>query len=122
MVTHSRVLAWRIPWTEEPGGLHTVHVVAKSWTRLRDWAHMHTQHYCLLRSRFCPRAPCTHRPPSSPWIQAQEVWSTQPRSWCSDGGLGLEVWGSRGAEQADTDLLVGTRRGKTQVRTKSYSL
>ena len=20
MVTHSRVLAWRIPWTEEPGG------------------------------------------------------------------------------------------------------
>ena len=22
MATHSRVLAWRIPWTEEPGGLH----------------------------------------------------------------------------------------------------
>ena len=21
MVTHSRILAWRIPWTEEPGGL-----------------------------------------------------------------------------------------------------
>ena len=21
--THSRILAWRIPWTEEPGGLHT---------------------------------------------------------------------------------------------------
>ena len=21
MVTHSSVLAWRIPWTEEPGGL-----------------------------------------------------------------------------------------------------
>ena len=21
MATHSRVLAWRIPWTEEPGGL-----------------------------------------------------------------------------------------------------
>ena len=22
--THSRVLAWRIPWTEEPGGLQRV--------------------------------------------------------------------------------------------------
>ena len=25
------ILAWRIPWTEEPGGL-TVHVFPKSWT------------------------------------------------------------------------------------------
>ena len=24
MATHSSVLAWRIPWTEEPGGLHGV--------------------------------------------------------------------------------------------------
>ena len=23
-VTHSSVLAWRIPWTEEPGGLHSM--------------------------------------------------------------------------------------------------
>ena len=22
MVTHSSILAWRIPWTEEPGGYH----------------------------------------------------------------------------------------------------
>ena len=25
MATHSSRLAWRIPWTEEPGGLHTAH-------------------------------------------------------------------------------------------------
>ena len=24
MATHSSILAWRIPWTEEPGGLHSV--------------------------------------------------------------------------------------------------
>ena len=24
MVTHSSVLAWRTPWTEEPGGLHSM--------------------------------------------------------------------------------------------------
>ena len=27
MATHSSILAWRIPWTEEPGGL-------QSWTQL----------------------------------------------------------------------------------------
>ncbi|XDA79565.1 hypothetical protein R6Z07F_009575 [Ovis aries] len=30
MATHSTTFAWRIPWTEEPGGLHTVHGVAES--------------------------------------------------------------------------------------------
>ena len=29
--THSSILAWKIPWTEEPGGA-TVHGVAKTWT------------------------------------------------------------------------------------------
>ena len=33
MAAHSSILAWRIPWTEEPGGLHTVHGVAESQTR-----------------------------------------------------------------------------------------
>ena len=32
MATHSSILAWRIPWTEKPGGL--VHGVATSWTGL----------------------------------------------------------------------------------------
>ena len=29
MATHSSVLAWRIPWTEEPGGLQAVHGIAE---------------------------------------------------------------------------------------------
>ena len=29
MATHSGILAWKIPWTEEPGG-PTVHGIAKS--------------------------------------------------------------------------------------------
>ena len=32
MATHSSILAWKIPWTEKPGGRHTVHGVAKNWT------------------------------------------------------------------------------------------
>ena len=32
MATHSSVVACEIPWTEETGGLHTVHGVTKSQT------------------------------------------------------------------------------------------
>jgi len=32
--THSSMLAWEIPWTEEPGEL--VHGVANSWTELSN--------------------------------------------------------------------------------------
>ena len=35
MATHSSMLAWRIPWTEEPGGLQ-VNGVALSQTRLKQ--------------------------------------------------------------------------------------
>ena len=35
METHSSILAWRIPWTEEPGGLQSMGS-QKSWTGLRD--------------------------------------------------------------------------------------
>ena len=41
MATHSSILAWRIPWTEESGGLHTLHGVAKSWTQLSNF-HFHS--------------------------------------------------------------------------------
>ena len=34
MATHSSVLAWRIPWTEEPSRLQSMG--SKSWTGLSD--------------------------------------------------------------------------------------
>ena len=34
MATHSRILTWRTPWREEPGGLQSTGF-AKSRTRLR---------------------------------------------------------------------------------------
>ena len=40
MATHASTLAWKIPWTEEPGGLQ-VHGVAKSWTRLSDFTSLY---------------------------------------------------------------------------------
>ena len=41
MASHSSILAWRIPWTEEPHGLQSMGVT-KSWTRLERLG-MHTQ-------------------------------------------------------------------------------
>ena len=34
MATHSRILAWRIPWTEEPGGLQFMG--SQSWDTM-EW-------------------------------------------------------------------------------------
>ena len=42
MAIYSSILARRIPWTEEPGRLHTAHVVTKSQTQLSNY-HTHTQ-------------------------------------------------------------------------------
>ena len=80
MATHSSILAWRIPWTEEPGGLQSIGV-----QRVRhDWATEHARTHllsrlliscCQLRSlQGCPswstlpgpRLP-TQRAWSSPW-------------------------------------------------------
>ena len=47
MTTHSNVLSWRIPWTEEPGGLQSIgsQRVRQDWS---DLASMHTyRHICF---------------------------------------------------------------------------
>ena len=35
MVTHSSIVAWKIPWTEKPGRLQSMG--SQSWTRLSDF-------------------------------------------------------------------------------------
>ena len=39
MATASSILAWRISWTEEPGGQATVPGVTKGQTRLSEHTH-----------------------------------------------------------------------------------
>ena len=48
MATHSSILAWRIPWTEEPGGLQsmglqrvTKHMLAHTHTHTHTYTHTH---------------------------------------------------------------------------------
>ena len=35
--THSSILAWRVPWTEEPGGLQSMEL-QKNQTRLKQFS------------------------------------------------------------------------------------
>ena len=46
MAPHSSTLAWKIPWTEEPGS--TVHRVAKSQTRLSNFASLQCHEYSIF--------------------------------------------------------------------------
>ena len=46
MATHSSILAWRIPWTEEPDGLQSVG--SQSWTQLSDF-HITSLHFTSLQ-------------------------------------------------------------------------
>ena len=50
MATHSSMLAWRIPWPEEPGGA-TVHGVAESdMTTIKSTSILHSSHTCTQPS------------------------------------------------------------------------
>ena len=53
MATHSNTLAWKIPWTEEPGRLHTVHVVSKSRTLLSDFTFLRRRNMSSSRIYYC---------------------------------------------------------------------
>ena len=53
MATHSSILAWRIPWTEEPGGLQFMgsQRVRHNW----EMAHTHTfyvRHFLIITPRI----------------------------------------------------------------------
>ena len=57
MAPHSSTLAWKIPWMEEPGGLHGV---AKSRTLLSDFTftfHFHSLEKEMATSVFAWRIP-----------------------------------------------------------------
>ena len=75
MATHSSVLAWRIPWTEEPGGLQSL-----GSQRVRhDWASKHPQH----RPQELAFIPLPHSGTSGtpPWAvcELQQGWISVAR-------------------------------------------
>ena len=51
MATYSSILAWEIPWTEEPGGLQSIGL--QSWSSLKQLKHAH-----MISIYFPFGAPC----------------------------------------------------------------
>ena len=78
MAPHSSTLAWKIPWTEETGGPHAVHGVAKSRTRLSDFTF--TFHFHALEKEMAThssvlawRIPGTGEPHGLPSMGSHRV-------------------------------------------------
>ena len=69
MATHSSILAWRIPWTEEPGGLQSI--VAKSRTRLKRLS-THARMVFQVSMYGCERG--TIKRAEGPRIDAFTLW------------------------------------------------
>ena len=64
MATHSSILAWRIPWTEETGGLQFMRVT-KSWTQQNDSnLYIHPPLLDLPHTTPISHLPGHHRAPS----------------------------------------------------------
>ena len=79
MATHSSILAWRIPWAEDPGGLQSMEV-AKSQTRL--------SRFTLRRQKWGGWGPTQVGFQSGDLMGGAEAWSRQ---------RGPEVLGGREA-------------------------
>ena len=47
MATHSRILAWKMPWTEEPGGLQSM-----GWQRVKLNLAAKRQQEQMMQARF----------------------------------------------------------------------
>ena len=76
MATHSSILAWRIPWTEEPGGVWaTVHGIAKSRTQAPTCIH-HSSMYTtvIFRTLKTGRSPFIILITMKPWTGWEVVW------------------------------------------------
>ena len=83
MATHCSILAWRIPWTEEPGGLQSVLLLLSfSHSVVSDslWPHglQHTRPPCSSSS---PRV-CSNSCPLSQWCHPTISSSVIPFSSC----------------------------------------
>ena len=78
MAPHSSTLAWKIPWTEEPGRPHAVHGVAEGQTRLSDFTftfHIHAleKEMATHSSVLAWRIPGTGEPGGLPSMGSHRV-------------------------------------------------
>ena len=79
MATHSSTLAWKVPWTEEPGRLQSMG--SQSQTRLSDFTftfHFHALEKEMATHSSVPdwRIPGTEEPGGLPFMGSHRVGHT----------------------------------------------
>ena len=95
MATHSSILAWRIPWTEEPGGLQSMgpQRVGQDWvTYVSVYTHTHTHtqgHSVQRKSAKAWHFIYTQKTSSSGWVsKVSSLSAFTPSSECLQGTAG----------------------------------
>ena len=86
MATHPSILAWEIPWTEEPRGLQSTgsQRVGHDWG---DWVCLCSFHYSMDSPLYSPRP--HHTPPLEKSLQSQINWW----EWANSDVFKLQTFG-----------------------------
>ena len=97
MAAHSSILAWRIPWTEEPGGLQSMGPKDSDMTERLSTAH--SCHLCCSKQKALCQPPVRTPPPPCPTQTPQgSICRLQPHhilgAWAC--GLGRSVSMNKG--------------------------
>ena len=104
VTTHSSILACRIPWSEETGGLHSI-ASQESWTWLSTHAHPKVLFpLCYLNSHHLP----LKRVARSTELEARGS-PISKSSWVTLAGQSLHLSELYSAHQLSTDLTIGQR-------------
>ena len=99
MATHSSILAWRIPWTEEPGGLQFGGHIESDTPEVTE----HTAQRSLVGRRNPEWTPTCHtfKPPpalpaSSEWRE-ERIWSNLEKTadWLRQASQEIHKWKTR---------------------------
>ena len=94
MATHSSILAWRIPWTEEPGRLWSM-----GSQRVRHgWAHTHPHtHHSTHKCQGSGRLHLPSLPARAPALHHSSLGAMEGTlGMCESGGAGSPADGSGG--------------------------
>ena len=115
MATHSNILAWRIPWTEEPGWLQSTGLqgVGHDWS---DLACTHT--YLILKPLEncwqCRKQLSQRANPKTIlgwWVLPRQIWSMDSRKSVLGAGWKEAQWGQRYYKN-DLDCDLGSKKLK----------
>ena len=87
MATHSSILTWRIPWTEEPGRLQCMGS-QRIGHDCSDWAHTHT--YVYTRTYMYGAVASPH--PLLPWPHLAATLFHLHRSWKGHTVESKQLW------------------------------